>query len=127
MIRVGATKQEIADLLDEYAEAGIENILYRAAILKGSRFTVTLAAAPGTDRWCRRMAALPLSALHTQKATLKRYSEADWRAGQKFDLGACAAIAQCIFECADYLIYVRLAMQRIPSANLARYFTHRRL
>ena len=107
---VGATKQEIADLLDEYAEAGIENILaLRGDPPKGSSgFTVT----PGGCAYSTELIELVqadgrfaiVGAAYPEGHPEAANREADWqRLGQKFDLGACAAITQCIFECADYL------------------------
>lgn len=107
---VNATRAELATLLDEYAGAGIENLLaLRGDPPKGQeRFTPTdggcahavdlidlIRARGGFTALC---AAFPER--HPDAAT----READWaRLAEKLAHGAAGAITQCFFEPAPYL------------------------
>ena len=106
---VGTTRAEISELLEEYAAAGIENILaLRGDPPKGTTdFTVT----PGGCAYSTELIELVkndgrfaiVGAAYPEGHPEAASREADWsRLKQKFDLGACAAITQCIFETADY-------------------------
>lgn len=106
---VNATKLELRALLDEYAAAGIQNILaLRGDPPKGQpRFTPTdggcahasdlIDLVREQDRFAILCAAFP-----------ERHPEApsrefDWlNLKLKFDKGACAAITQCFFDAAFY-------------------------
>jgi methylenetetrahydrofolate reductase (NADPH) len=110
---VNATKAELRALLDEYAAAGIQNILaLRGDPPKGqARFTPTdggcehasdlIDLVREQDRFAILCAAFP-----------ERHPEApsrefDWlNLKLKFDKGACAAITQCFFDAALYFEHV---------------------
>jgi methylenetetrahydrofolate reductase (NADPH) len=118
---VNATRSELTSLLNEYAAAGIENLLaLRGDPPKGeTRFTPTdggcayakdlidLIQADG--RFATLCAAFP------EKHPDAPSREADWnRLADKFSAGACAAITQCFFDVADY----RALRNRLPQARI---------
>jgi methylenetetrahydrofolate reductase (NADPH) len=118
---VNATQAELRALLDEYAAAGIENLLaLRGDPPKGeTRFTPTdggcayakdlidLIRADG--RFATLCAAFPER--HPDAAS----READWdNLERKFAAGASAAITQCFFDAADY----RAIRARLPQARI---------
>jgi len=111
---VNATRAELRALLDEYAAAGIENLLaLRGDPPKGqARFTPTdggcayasdlLDLIAGDGRFAALCAAFP------EKHPDAPDREADWvHLAGKFDRGACAAITQGFFALAPYLDQVR--------------------
>lgn len=120
---VGATRDELSALLDEYAAAGIENLL----ALRGDPPKGQAAFAPtaggcdhaidligliaGRGGFATLCAAFPER--HPEAAT----READWAfLAAKLRAGACAAITQCFFDPADYAAIVRhLAVGGIPA------------
>ena len=122
---VGATREEIRGLLDEYANAGIENILaLRGDPPKGStEFTVT----PGGCSYATELIELVredgrfaiVGAAYPEGHTEAANREEDWkRLGQKFDLGASAAITQCIFETANYQDLCAFSAQSHPQHRI---------
>ncbi len=118
---VNATRAELKALLDEYAAAGITNLLaLRGDPPKGeTRFTPTdggcayakdlidLIRADG--RFATLCAAFP------EKHPDAVSRDADWQnlAG-KFSAGACGAITQCFFSVADY----QALRARMPTARI---------
>lgn len=119
---VNATKTELRALLDEYARAGIQNILaLRGDPPKGqARFTPTdggcafaadlIDLIREQDRFAILCAAFPER--HPDAPT----REFDWEnLKRKFDKGACAAITQCFFDPAFYfeqVAFMRKTMGR---------------
>ncbi len=118
---VNATRSELTALLDEYAAAGIENLLaLRGDPPKGeTRFTPTdggcayakdlidLIQADG--RFASLCAAFP------EKHPDATSRDADWnRLADKLAAGASAAITQCFFDVADY----RAIRARLPQARI---------
>jgi len=119
---VNATKAELRGLLDEYAAAGIENLLaLRGDPPKGEvRFTPTdggcayasdLIELIQTDgRFATTCAAFPEG--HPEAPS----RDADWaRLEQKLRLGACAAMTQCFFEPQPYVAMVADQTRRLGS------------
>ena len=117
---VNATKAELRALLDEYSQAGIENILaLRGDPPKGeARFTpvdggctyardlIELIRQDG--RFAILCAAFPEKHPHAQSR------EADWlNLEHKLKNGACAAITQCFFELNPYLEQVAFMQKRM--------------
>lgn len=107
---VNATRAELQALLDEYAQAGIENLLaLRGDPPKGqSRFTPTDGGcAYAKDlidliRADRRFAVLCAAFPERHPDALSR--EADWEnLARKFTAGASAAITQCFFTAQPWL------------------------
>lgn len=118
---VNATKAELKALLDEYAAAGIENLLaLRGDPPKGeARFTPTdggCAYAKDLIELIRadgRFAAL--CAAFPEKHPDAASRDADWaNLERKLAAGACGAITQCFFDVADY----RTLRARLPTARI---------
>lgn len=122
---VNATKAEIADLLDNYHQRGIENILgLRGDPPEGSEeFTAVdggyayanelIAAVKQDGRFDLACAAYPDG--HPQAAS----READWdRLCDKFESGASVAITQCFFDPAAYSKMLDYCKQRIPDIRI---------
>ncbi|TVR44071.1 MAG: methylenetetrahydrofolate reductase [NAD(P)H] [Planctomycetota bacterium] len=122
---VGATKDEIRALLDEYAGAGIANILaLRGDPPRGSGgFTPT----PGGCRYASelmelvaadgRFALVGAAYPEGHPEAADRFS--DWKhLLHKFDAGACAAITQCVFVEDEYLELQRWASAQRPDARI---------
>jgi methylenetetrahydrofolate reductase (NADPH) len=107
---VNATKAELRGLLQEYHDAGVQNILaLRGDPPKGQeRFTPTdggcayasdlIDLIRGEGTFAILCAAFPEKHPHAASR------EGDWlNLQRKFEKGACAAITQCFFEPAPYL------------------------
>jgi len=118
---VNATRAELTALLDEYAAAGIENLLaLRGDPPKGeTRFTPTdggcayakdlLELIHNDGRFASLCAAFP----EKHPDALSR--EADWtNLENKLTAGASGAITQCFFSVADY----RALRARLPQARI---------
>jgi methylenetetrahydrofolate reductase (NADPH) len=113
---VNATKTELREMLKEYHDAGVQNILaLRGDPPKGQeRFTPVdggcayagdlIDLIRGEGSFAVLCAAFPEK--HPQAAS----READWQNLQrKFEKGACAAITQCFFELTPYQELVAFA------------------
>lgn len=118
---VNATRQELQALLDEYAAAGIENLLaLRGDPPKGQeRFTPT----DGGCAYAKDLIELiradgrfaTLCAAFPEKHPDAADRESDWaNLERKLAAGACGAITQCFFDVADY----RLLRARLPAARI---------
>ena len=118
---VNATRQELQALLDEYAAAGIENLLaLRGDPPKGQeRFTPT----DGGCAYAKDLIELiradgrfaTLCAAFPEKHPDASDREADWaNLERKLAAGACGAITQCFFDVADY----RALRARLPAARI---------
>ncbi len=118
---VNATRQELSALLDEYAAAGITNLLaLRGDPPKGeARFTPTdggcayakdlIELIRGDGRFASLCAAFPEK--HPDAAS----REDDWaNLERKLAAGASGAITQCFFDAADYVALRR----RLPDARI---------
>ena len=118
---VNATRQELQALLDEYAAAGIENLLaLRGDPPKGQeRFTPT----DGGCTYAKDLIELiradgrfaALCAAFPEKHPDAADRESDWaNLERKLAAGACGAITQCFFDVADY----RALRVRLPAARI---------
>lgn len=118
---VNATRQELQALLDEYAAAGIANLLaLRGDPPKGQeRFTPT----DGGCAYAKDLIELiradgrfaTLCAAFPEKHPDAVDRESDWaNLERKLAAGACGAITQCFFDVADY----RLLRARLPAARI---------
>ena len=118
---VNATRAELSTLLDEYAAAGIENLLaLRGDPPKGeTRFTPT----DGGCAYAKDLIELiradgrfaVLCAAFPEKHPDAQSRDADWdNLERKLAAGASAGITQCFFSVADY----RALQARLPQARI---------
>jgi methylenetetrahydrofolate reductase (NADPH) len=118
---VNATRAELSALLDEYAAAGIENLLaLRGDPPKGeTRFTPT----DGGCAYAKDLIELiradgrfaVLCAAFPEKHPDAQSRDADWdNLERKLAVGASAGITQCFFSVADY----RALQARLPQARI---------